>query len=364
MDERVMKQYIGKPIPEWDAAHRLKIDQQLSSKIQDFGTIFRINSTYMDITEPSFMEKQWFITGVALSFIFIGIGPYIYILTHGNPTPKFWALVYNCLAIAPMIAFGSIVWKLGRGLFFGLRYRPVRLHRQTRKLYAIRSRRYFAKYGDGDIAWEVPWSTESIFCLHREHTPFGTIFHIRHYTVDGDGNVMRVFSIGREWTGNPQIDMALAQWNYWCAYMNDGPGDLPKPMLFHTQQETLREAFLFSLYSFGMRAPVIVRLLMMPHILVFTVMRVLANATCRDPIWPESIERISQIAPDDPYAEPRPGTPVGWGDTILAQQRGEYPDNPQASVKDWKGEMDEQKNAAAWLENPAAAIRRTARGRP
>ncbi|WP_186157574.1 hypothetical protein [Burkholderia gladioli] len=70
MDERVMKQYIGKPIPEWDAAHRLKIDQQLSSKIQDFGTIFRINSTYMDITEPSFMEKQWFITGVTCPVIF------------------------------------------------------------------------------------------------------------------------------------------------------------------------------------------------------------------------------------------------------------------------------------------------------
>lgn len=172
-----------------------------------------------------------------------------------------------------------------------------------------------------------------------------------------------MFSIGREWTGYPQIDMALAQWNYWCTYMNDGPEDLPKPMLFHTQQETLREAFLFSLYSFGLRAPVVVRLLMMPLILVFTVMRVFANATCRAPIWPETIERISNISADDPHAEPRPGTPVGWGDTILAQQRGEYPDNPQAQVKNWNGEMDEQKNAAAWIENPAAPTRRTSQGK-
>ncbi|WP_047838792.1 DUF6708 domain-containing protein [Burkholderia gladioli] len=362
MDERVMKKLIGNPIPEWDVAHRLKTNDRVGPTSQDFGAIFRINSLFMDVTEPSFLEKQWFITGVVISFFAMGIGPYFYILTHINGQDG--DFVMDLMALAAIVIFGRIVWKLGRGLFFGLRYRPVRFHRDTQKIYALRSRRYFAKPDEGDIVWEAPWSTESIFCLHRERTSFGTIFHIRHYTLDDNGNVAHVFSIGREWTGYGQIGMALAQWNYWCAYMNDGPGDLPKPMLFHTQQETLREAFLFSLYSFGLRAPAIVRLLMMPHILVFTVMRVLANATCRDPIWPESIERISQIAPDDPYAEPRPGTPVGWGDTILAQQRGEYPDNPQAPVKDWKGEMDEQKNAAAWLENPAAAARRTARGRP
>lgn len=111
------------------------------------------------------------------------------------------------------------------------------------------------------------------------------VFHIRHYTVDDHGNVTRVFSIGREWTGKRQVEMALAQWNCWCMYMNGGPNGLPKPMLFHTQRETPRESFLFSLYGFGMRAPVFVRLLMMPLTLVFTVMRIVANATCRDPVW-------------------------------------------------------------------------------
>lgn len=148
--------------------------------------------------------------------------------------------------------------------------------------------------------------------------------------------------------------MALAQWNYWCVYMNDGPNGLPKPMLFHTQSETPRESFLFSLYSFGMRASVFIRLLMMPLILVFTCMRIVANATCRNPIWPTAIEQISAIAPDDLYAEPRFGTPVGWGDTVLAQQRGEYPNDPKARVEDWAGEPDGGIYAAAWLENPDA----------
>nr|WP_249173424.1 DUF6708 domain-containing protein [Burkholderia dolosa] len=146
--------------------------------------------------------------------------------------------------------------------------------------------------------------------------------------------------------------MALAQWNYWCMYMNGGPNGLPKPMLFHTQRETPRESFLFSLYGFGMRAPVFVRLLMMPLTLVFTVMRIVANATCRDPVWPDAIEKISAVAPDDLYAEPRSGTPVGWADTVLAQQRGEYPKDPRTRAEGWMGEPDGRIHAAAWLENP------------
>ncbi len=351
MDERVMKKCVGKPVPEWDLAHRLPINRSVGPVIQDFGSIFGINAVFMDVIEPSFLEKQWFVTGVALAFVFIGIGPYIYWLTNIR-YPDAADILGDIFAVCVSLGFAFIVWKLGRGLFFGLRYRPIRFHREARKLYAMRARRFFAKPGEGDVIWEAPWAEDSIFCLHREDTSFGTVFHIRHYTVDDNGNVTRVFSIGREWTGTRQVEMALAQWNYWRAYMNDGPNGLPKPMLFHTQRETLRESFLFSMYSFGMRAPVVVRLLMMPLILVFTVMRIMANATCRDPVWPEAIERISAIDSSDPYAEPRPGTPVGWGDTALAQQRGEYPNAPKTRIDSWSGEPDARMHAAAWLDSP------------
>ncbi|WP_175704113.1 DUF6708 domain-containing protein [Burkholderia ambifaria] len=356
MDERLMKKCIGMPVPEWDMAHRLSISHPAGPDIQDFGSIFCINSKFMDVIEPSFLEKQWFIAGVVVAFFAMGIGPYIYILTHSDPAPAPWMFVFNCLAILPVILFGSIVWQLGRGLFFALRYRPIRFHRESRKFYAIRARRFSPKQGEGDVVWEAPWTDDSIFCLHREDSPFGTVYHIRHYTVDEQHNVTQVFSIGREWSGKIQVKMALAQWNYWCKYMDSGPNGLPKPMLFHTQHETPREAFLFSLYSFGMRAPVFIRLLMMPMILIFTVMRLLANATCRDPIWPKSVAEISVVPSNDPYAEPRAGTPVGWGDTVLAQQRGEYPNNPKSQVENWVSRADGMAYAEAWLDDPAADI--------
>ncbi|WP_322084504.1 DUF6708 domain-containing protein [Burkholderia sp. BCC1972] len=347
-----MKKCIGNPVPEWDLRHRLSIDRLVGPDVQDFGSIFKINLTYMDVIEPSFLEKQWFVTGVFVVFAAALYGPYLYNYTHTEDASASILFVANLMALSFVLVFGGIAWKLGRGLFFGLRYRPIRFHREARKLYAMRTRRFFARPGEGDVVWEVPWTEESIFCLHREDTSFGTVFHIRHYSVDERGNVTHVFSIGREWTGKREVEMALAQWNYWCAYMNDGPNGLPKPMLFHTQRETLRESFLFSLYGFGMHAPVSIRLLMMPLILIFTVMRYVANATCRDPVWPDSVEQISAVASDDSYAEPRAGTPVGWSETVLAQQRGEYPNGPKAGAHGWTGESDGGRHAAAWLDGP------------
>ncbi|SDQ19194.1 hypothetical protein SAMN05443245_0305 [Paraburkholderia fungorum] len=360
MDERLMKKCIGQPVPEWDMAHRLPINRPVGPEVQDFGATFCINSTFMDVTEPSYLDKQWVLAGAALACAGMAIGPYGYVISHAEPGPAFWMFAFDCLALLVVAAFGSLVWKIARGLVFGLKYRPIRFHRSEARLYAIRTRRYFVKPGDGDVVWEAPWTSDSIFCLHREETPFGTVFHIRHYTVDAKGNVVRAFSIGREWTGKAQVEMALAQWNYWCRYMSDGPSRLPKPMLFHTQRETLRESFLFSMYGFGMRAPAFLRIIMMPQILLFTGLRALANVTNRAPVWPADVEKISSIAQNDPYAEPRHKTPVGWGDTVLAQQRGDYPENPKARAEDWTGEADGKVHAVVWLANPAALVARSA----
>ena len=351
MDERLMKKCVGAPVPEWDMAHRLHINKPAGPELKDFGTIFGVNSTFMDVIEPSLLNKQWLITGVVIAFAFALYGPYLYSYTHAGDEPAFILIAADLFALFFAIVFGGMAWRLGSGVFFDLRYRQIRFHREMRKLYVVRGRRFFAKLGEGDVIWEAPWADESVFCLHREVTPYGTVFHIRHYTVDDRGNVTRVFSIGREWTAG-QIRLALAQWNYWCKYMNDGPEGLPLPMLFQTRNETPRESFLFSLYDFGMNAPLFMRLLAMPAVLSFTVMRMLANATCRNPIWPAAIEEISRVASDDPYAQPRAGTPVGWAETVSAQRRGEYPDDPNARVEGWTGEQDGRRHALAWLDNP------------
>ncbi len=59
MDERVFRYKIGHPIPEWDKKHRLPIDEPVGPECQDTSTTFRINSTYMDVTDQPFRDRQW-----------------------------------------------------------------------------------------------------------------------------------------------------------------------------------------------------------------------------------------------------------------------------------------------------------------
>jgi hypothetical protein len=59
MDERILPYKVGQPIPEWDLGHRLPISKPVSPECKDSSTIFRINSTYMDVTEQPFRDRQW-----------------------------------------------------------------------------------------------------------------------------------------------------------------------------------------------------------------------------------------------------------------------------------------------------------------
>lgn len=99
MHELAMKKCIGKPIPEWDAAHRLEIDQSTGPNLQDFGTIFRINSIFMDVIEPSFLEKQWFIFGITISFAAALNGPYIYSYAYLGSDPLSERLITHLMAL-------------------------------------------------------------------------------------------------------------------------------------------------------------------------------------------------------------------------------------------------------------------------
>ena len=41
--------------------------------------------------------------------------------------------------------------------------------------------------------------------MHRSDKASGNSYHIRHYTVDEQGNVIRAFAIGRQWEGRKAV---------------------------------------------------------------------------------------------------------------------------------------------------------------
>ena len=311
----------------------------------------------MDITDQPYMIRQWQSGGILTAIIGSSVGFFLFYLTKIK-FPNQDNLFSTAIALFIIISFGYCVFKYGRDEFFSLKRRPIRFHRKQQKIFTIRRRRFFPKPGEGDITREVPWDENSIFCIHKGRTNTGYTYHIRYYEIDSSKNVTFAFALGREWVGKESIEDLLSQWNFWCTYMNHGPEHLPKPALFFSETETPLESFLMCMYDFGGTAPVAFRIAMMPFILMNTAFRLLSLSTCRDPVWPASVEKISIIEEGDPYEQPRGNTPVGWGPTTLARERGEYPIDPRKIVSEWRGQKNPQENAALWAKDIPPKINR------
>jgi hypothetical protein len=352
MDERIFFHKAGQPIPEWDLRHRLPTDRPVGPECKDTATTFRINSTYMDVTDQPYMYKQMLAGGVLVACLAVVAFSVLAVLVLTHPVAVvstavicMWLILFSAIS-----GFAYVAFRFGRDEFFSLKRRPIRFNRKEQKIYTIRRRRFFAKPGEGDVTWEVPWNAQSIFCIHRSDKASDDAYHIRHYTVDEHGNVIRAFAIGRQWEGRKNVQGLLSQWNYWCEYMNQGPADLPQPALFFSEHEDTRESWLFCMYEMGFRASSLFRTIMMPLILLYTSHRLIAQWTCRDPIWPKAVEAVSVIAPGDVYDQPRGATPVGWAATAIARARNEWPFDPKRKVANWHGEQDAAKNARLWTE--------------
>ncbi|WP_028102840.1 DUF6708 domain-containing protein [Pseudoduganella violaceinigra] len=354
MDERIFPSKCGQPIPEWDGKHRLRIEGKVGPVIADDGTIFRINSNYMDVSDEPFGARQWIGAAAFVSFATAIVGLFFSMLpfldNRLGPQHIAGSLTFLAVTVPMTLGFGYLTVFLGRDEFFSLTRRTIRFHRKEKKIFLIRRRRFFAKPGEGDICWEVPWSERTIFCVHKGKKTGFNNYQIMGYVLDDKVLVERAFAIGKDWLGDLGLEYLLAQWNYYCTYMNDGPAALPSPMLYLSEDEDIRESFLHCVYEIDHTAGIVFRVLFMPAFLGLTCFRVLSLSTCRAPIWPEEVDRLCRADAMDAYAQPSGSTPRGWAATIHAKHRNEYPHFPRAEILGWTG-PSESKNAELWAED-------------
>jgi len=366
MDERIFRPKRGQPIPEWNWNHRLPIDVKVGPLCADDGTVFRMNSKYMDVCDQPFGSRQWAVGCFFIALFGASVGLFFSIaplLANRFGAENIGgSLALFALFVLPTVGFGYVAFRAGRDEFFSLTRRTIRFHRQEKKIYLMRRRRFFAKSGEGDIYWEVPWSNSTVFCVNKCRMSAYNNYQIMGYELDDAGCVERAFAIGKDWIENLGLEYLLAQWNYYCAYMNDGPEGLPSPMLYLSENESIRESFLHCMYEFDHTAGIALRILFMPAFLGLTFFRILSLSTCRAPIWPDEVDRLCCLDASDTYAQPTGSTPIGWAATVHAKHRNEYPHFPRAEIIGWSGHS-ESRNAELWakdvspLNNEALAAR-------
>ena len=358
MDERVFRIKSGEPVPSWDLAHRLPISGHVGPECKDSATVYKVNSTYMDVSEQPHMMRQWLAGAIQVAAVFslMFFAFSIAMMAGYFPLIKGFSLYFiTSLGMIPSAGFAYFASKFGRDEMFSLTRRPIRFNRAEKKIYAVRHRRFFFSANEGDITWEIPWNEDAFFCIHRgpQNSEHEDSYHIRWYEIDKDGNVVKGFAIGREWQDLDGMNDLLCQWNYWCQYMNDGPSELPQPLLFLTEKENLFESFLYCMYEVGFGWSAKARIPFLPFFCWMTIHRVASMWTCRLPVWPAEIEKVSVVSDKDVYRQPSGETPIGWAQTSQAHLTGAYPLDPRRPTPHWRGETDGLKNAARWAGSVA-----------
>lgn len=347
MDDRIHCAKIGKPIPDWDKKHRLPVSGWVGPDCKDSATTFRINSTFMEVTEQSHMVRQWFAGGVLVAAFMVTGMAILMIAVLNLLSLKGWPMAGVLSLIVPVVGvlgFGTVLIRFGTKEFFAREKYPVRFNRKDQKVYAIVRG---PKIRGSCPVVEMEWSESSFFCVHHAAQD-GDHYWIRYYEVDPSGMVQRTVAIGRDWEGIDGLEDLIAQWNYWCWYMNRGPVGLPKPCLYLPEKESLLESFLYCLYEIDFQADLKFRIFAMPVAIMLACFRILALLTCTPPSWPSFIVDACRVDHGDPFDEPRGCTPIGWNKTNIAISNGNYPAGDQKRIIDWLGEADGKRNAQLW----------------
>lgn len=368
MDERIFPADVGYPIPAWDLMHRLPISGDTGPIFKDDATVYKLNSTWMDVSGQPHMARHSLAVVCLVGCFFIAVLLIFLISACVLNSHRGWdfdSALLIVVIVSGICIYSYYVVKYGRDEFFSLTHRPIRFHREQKKIYAIRRRRFRRAKELGDITWEIPWSEQTVFCAHRcIEADESMTFHIRCYQLDAHGKVARSMDVGREWHGVEGMHDLLSQWNYWCRYMNHGPAELPQPLMFLSEHESLHESYRYCMYdrgfglSFGMKA------FLFPFAVPMTICRIIALATCRAPIWPPEIALLSEAVADDPYAQPHGTSLVGWVATAQAIAQKRYAGVQHGTTPCWLGEEDSLKHAARWVTDDDPRTKKVSRKTP
>lgn len=138
MDERVFSVKAGQPIPDWDAKHRLSIDNSVGPECKDSATIHRMNETFMDVSEQPHMIRHWLAGGALTALLALVVFIlFIFFFYIGDLKKDIWLEFSKLIAISAISFFSYTAWDIGRDELFSLTRRPIRFNRVEKKIVTI-----------------------------------------------------------------------------------------------------------------------------------------------------------------------------------------------------------------------------------
>lgn len=309
---------LNRPVREEERAARLQTAQSCSEPPKDGNTVFAMSDVCLEVSDANYREKGWGLLGFLLpgTFSLAGTGGILWMMTHMPPVYEErgqLAIIYGILGffLVVMLCLLAVgIWALTRDCFNYTR-KPIRFNRLNRTVYVFRHN------GPGGVL-SMPWDKAFFYVERKPRAGLARTAPrlIRCLVLDNSGEVVDTFSVGRRVVLTTEEDSAVGQqvmgllygnFEYYRRFMEDGPSSVPPVTEFLSTKSSfwnsLKMQFEDAPDIIHSRNPAFLLLLAvtaLPSLIQATV-HYLAQLTCREPVWPDDVERA--CSPSAEHAE-------------------------------------------------------------
>ncbi|QBR00091.1 DUF6708 domain-containing protein [Paraburkholderia pallida] len=314
MFEGFTRYQLNRPLTDEEKAARLPTGEPCSATPKDGFTAFSISESCLEISDARFRDKGYGLLAFLLPGMasLAGILLILWMMTH---MPPIYAergetgIVYGGLSFCLVIfmgLFGVGVWAMMRDCFGYTRY-PIRLSRQNQMIYAFRHN------GPGGLV-SVPWDKAFFYVERRAKAGAARTASrlVRCLVLSDSGQVIDTFSLGKRVVLAFEEDSEVGQqvmgefysfFEYYRRFMADGASAVPPITQFLPTKISLRNSLKmqFEDVSDIVNSPnpalwLLFALTAIPSV-IQGCLNYLAQLTCREPVWPEDVERACNAAP-------------------------------------------------------------------
>lgn len=299
---------LNRPVTEEERAARLSTAESCSDTAMDCETVFSMTDACLEVSDGNYRDKGRGLVIFALPgmaafaatafVLWVMLFPPEAVREHGQSglvLPVFGPLLFFMLCLCAVC-----VWALTRACF-GYTRNPVRFNRTNRMVYVFRHN------GTGGVLC-VPW--DKVFFYVERGSRAGLTRTaprvVRCLVLDGNGKIVDTFSVGRRFVLATDEDSPLGQrvmgqlyacFEYYRRFMEEGPTSVPPVTEYLSANVSLRNSLKLQFED----APDIIKsghpalwlLLVVTALpsLIEGTMHYIAQLTCREPRWPEDVER-------------------------------------------------------------------------
>ena len=210
---RFIRYKVNRPLTDDERAGELKLDRQASAEPQDWLSVIKLNSTYLELVDRWYPVKGWWTwMGTMIAIPCVGFVVALALIAFERNELAGWVTL---AFVAPLFGlFGWVAFSMVRTEAFRQTHYPIRLNRKTRQVYAFRP--------DGTVV-QASWDRLFLCAVKNGLTMWQSSQDVRAHVLDEDGETVKdTFTLAyHEFSSRDDL---MRLWEYIRRYMEDPSG--------------------------------------------------------------------------------------------------------------------------------------------